>query len=95
MCVCVCIFETKETHMCMCSVTSHVKLLTALWTASCQAPLSIGYSRQGYWIGLPFLLPGNVPDPEVETVSAALEDEFFTTELLGKPKETHTKTYYN
>ena len=79
----------------MCSVTSHVQLLTAPWTASCQAPLSMGYSRQGYWIGLPFLPPGNVPDPEVETVSLALADEFFTTELLGKPKETHSKTYYN
>ena len=52
-------------------------------TAARQAPLSMGFSRQEYWRGLPFLAPGDLPDPGMETaclVSPALAGEFFTTE---------------
>ena len=64
-------FNPKRSTCVHAQSLSHVQLLTALWTASCQAPRSMGYSRQGYWIGLPFLPPGNVPDPEVEPVFPA------------------------
>ena len=40
------------------------------------------FSRQEYWSGLPF--PGALPDPEIEPLSPALADGFFTTESLGK-----------
>ena len=50
------------------------------WTAACQAPLSTGFPRQGYWSGLPFPSPGNLPDPGVEPVSPTLVGEFFTIE---------------
>ena len=52
----------------------------------CQAPLSIGLSRQDYWSGLP-LLPGDLPDPGIELrslASPALAGRFFTAELPGK-----------
>ena len=41
------------------------------WTASCQAPLSMGFSRQNYWSRLPFPPPGDLPDPEMEPTSLA------------------------
>ena len=49
------------------------------WTVACQVPLSMGFSRQEYLGGLPFLLQG------IKSVSPALAGEFFTTEPLGKP----------
>ena len=42
-------------------------------TAACQAPLSMGFSRQGYWSGSPCLPPGDLPDPGVEPRSLALQ----------------------
>ena len=43
-----------------------------LWTVACQAPLSLGFSRQEYWSGLSFLSPGDLPDPGTEPRSPAL-----------------------
>ena len=57
-------------------------------TIAHQAPLSMGFSRQEYWRGLPFPSPGGLPNPgtEPETpVSPALAGGFFTTEPQGKP----------
>ena len=48
------------------------------WTVACQAPLSMGFPRQEYWSGLPFLSPGDLPDPGIEPVSHAFAGEFFT-----------------
>ena len=50
---------------------SHVQLFETLWTVACQAPLSIGFSRQEYWSGLTFSPPGDLPDPEIEPMSPA------------------------
>ena len=43
------------------------------WTAAHQAPLSMGFSRQGYWSELPFSSPGDLPDPGIEPRSSALQ----------------------
>ena len=43
------------------------------WTITHQAPLSMGFSRQEYWSGLPFLSPGDLPDPGVEPGSPSLQ----------------------
>ena len=54
----------------------------ALWTVALQTPLSLGFSRQEYWSVLPFLAPGDLPDPGIESVSLmslALAGRFFTT----------------
>ena len=55
------------------------------WTAALQAPLSMEFTRQEYWSGLPFPSPGNLPDPGIEPVSPALAGRFFTAEPLGSP----------
>ena len=55
------------------------------WTVACQAPLSMGFSRQEYWNGLPFPFPGDLPDPGIEPGSPALQADSLLTELWGKP----------
>ena len=60
--------------------------LVALWTVARQAPLSMGFSRQGYWSELPFPSPGNLPDPGIEPRSPALQADSLPTELWGKPR---------
>ena len=45
---------------------SHVQLFTTPWTVAHQLPLSMGFSRQEYWRGLPFPSPGYLPDPRIE-----------------------------
>ena len=47
-------------------------LVTPMDYKTCQAPLSIAFSRQEYWSGLPFPSPGDLPDPGIETRSPAL-----------------------
>ena len=59
--------------------------LATPWTLALQTPLSIGFSRQEYWSGLPFPSPGNLPDPGIEPGSPALQADSFLTELPGKP----------
>ena len=49
-----------------------------LWTAARQAYLSIGFSRQGHWSGLPFPLPEDLPDPGIKLKSPALQTDSFT-----------------
>ena len=58
------------------------------WTVARQAPLSMGFSRQESWSGLPFPTPGDLCNPGIEAVSLpspALVDEFFTTATPGNP----------
>ena len=50
-------------------VLSHVPLFSTHWTIALQAPLSMGFPRQGYWSGLPFHSPGDLPNPRIEPVS--------------------------
>ena len=74
---------------CCVYVLSHVQLFVTPWTVACQAPLSMEFSKQEHWSGLPFPTPGDLPSPGIETVSlvsSALAGEFFTTVLSGKPK---------
>ena len=51
----------------------------------CQAPLSIEFSSQEYWSGLPFPSPGDLPDPGIKPGSPALQADALLSELLGKP----------
>ena len=48
------------------------------WTAARQAPLSMGFSRQEHWSGLPCPPPGDLPHPGIEPKSPALAGRFFT-----------------
>ena len=49
---------------------NHVFLFAALWTAACQAPLSMEFSRQEYWSEFPFPSPGDLPNSGMECVSS-------------------------
>ena len=79
--------EDEVTHpkgMCECML-SPVQLLTTPWTAAHQAPLSMGFSRQEYWSGLPFPPPGDLPDPGIEPaslMSSAFTGKFFNTSAI-------------
>ena len=64
---------------------SRIRLLATPWTAAYQVPLPMGFSRQGYWSGLPFPSPGDLPDPGIEPGSPALEADALTSEPPGKP----------
>ena len=59
--------------------------LAILWIVACQAPLSMGFSRQEYWSGLPFPSPEDLPDPGIKLRSPALQVDDLSTELWGKP----------
>ena len=66
---------------------NRVQLFVTLWTVAHQAPLSMGFSRQEYFSGLPCPPPGDLPDPGIEPASVAspaLAGRFFTTEPPGK-----------
>ena len=78
--------------MCILSLFSCVQLSAALWTVARQALLSMGFSRQEYWNGLPCPPPGDLPDPGIKPVSLmspALTGGFVTTsvtwEALARP----------
>ena len=55
------------------------------WTVGCQAPLSIEFSRQEYWSGLPFPSAGDLPDPGIQLMSPALQADSLPSEPPGKP----------
>ena len=65
----------------MLSRFSHVQLFVIPWTSACQAPLFMGFSRQEYWSGLPFLFPEDLLDPGIELASP----EFQVDSLLLSP----------
>ena len=56
----------------------HVRLFATPGTVAHQAPMSMGFSRQEYWSGLPFPSPGDLPDPGIKPGSSALAGGFFT-----------------
>ena len=71
-----------KTSTCMLSYFSRIRIFVTPRTVSRQAPLSMGFSRQGYWSGSPCPPPGDLPDPGIEhasPVSSALAGGFFTT----------------
>ena len=70
MCVCVCV--RVRAHM-----LSQVQLFATPWTVTCQAPLSMEFSRQEYWSGLPFPTPRGLPNLGIESASPTLAGGFF------------------
>ena len=84
--VCVCVCVCVCVYVCVCA---HAQLCLTLWPhglVALQAPLSMEFSRQEYWSGLPFPTPGDIPDPGIKLmspVSPAVTGRFFTTEPPG------------
>ena len=82
--VCVCV--TYECAMC---VLSHSVVSDSLrpYGLACQAPLSMGFSRQQYWSGLPCPPPGDLPTPGIEPRSPALQVDSVPIEPPGNPRK--------
>ena len=67
------------------SSLSYVFTLGIPWTVARQAPLSMGFSKQENWSGLPFHSPDDLPDPGTEPRSSALQAGSLPSEPSGKP----------
>ena len=63
---------------------SHVWLSVTTWTVTCQAPLSMGLSRQAYCSGLPLPSPGDLPDPGIDAGSPVLQANSLPSKLPWK-----------
>ena len=87
LCVCVCARARALGHF------SHVQLCVTLWTATCQASLSMGFSRQGYWSGLPCSPSGDLPDPRNRTCISWVYLYWQTGSLPLAPPGKHTYIY--
>ena len=70
---------------------SRVQLFATLWIVTHQAPLSVGFSRQEYWSGLPFPSPGDLSNPGIEPRSPTLQADALTSEPPGKSTVTVTR----
>ena len=72
-------------HPYVLSCFSCVQFCVTLWNIAWQASLSMGFSRQEYWSGLPCPPPGDLPDPRMEPTSPALQAESLPLAPPGKP----------
>ena len=84
-CVCVCV------HVCVCMCVSCSVLFNTLQPHGLgvhQAPLSMEFSRQEYWSGLPFPSPGDLSDPGLEPGSSTLKADYLLSEPLGNSSLT-------
>ena len=79
------IYTYMYVYGCHACVLSLICLFETLWTAACQAPLSIGFSRQEYWSELPFPSPGNLPNPGIQPMSLALQADPVQLSHQGSP----------
>ena len=75
--------QAHGSHACV--LFQNDQLFAALWTAAHQALLSIEFSRQEYWSGLPFASPGDLPDPGIEPRSPALQVDSLLLHRLVSP----------
>ena len=85
--------QQKQTHVCAC-VLSRVRLFETPWTVTYEASLSMGFSRQECWSGLPFPSPGDLPNPRIEPRSPALETDALTSEPPGKSRHEWNLNIY-
>ena len=69
------------------AVLSHLWLFVTPWAVALQAPLSMEFSRQEYWSGLPFPPPGDLPNPGIKPGCPALQVVSLQSEPPGKPEE--------
>ena len=79
-------------NVCVLTSFSGIRLFVTLWAVAYQAPLSMGFSRQEYCSGLPWSLPGDLPESGIELASLtspALASGFFTTSTCWE----HCKIY--
>ena len=73
---------------------SRIRLSVSLWTVVHQTPLSMGFSRQKYWSGLPFPSPGDLPDPGIESGSSTSQADALPSEPQGSPSVWQIKSIF-
>ena len=84
-------------HECMLSHFSCVSLFATLFTITCQALLSMGFSRKEHWSALPCPPLEDLSDPGIKPMSLrspTLAGRFFTTEPPGNPLSKHRTHFY-
>ena len=74
---------------------TNVGLFVTLWTVACQGSLSMEFSRQEYWSGLPFPSPGDLSDSGIKPVSPALQADSLPSEPPGKSLNPNKKVQKN
>ena len=74
---------------------SHVQLFATPWTVVCQAPLSMGFSKQDTGVGCHSLLQGDLPNPGIELRSPALQADSLLSEPTGKPRREEGGLLFN
>ena len=80
------IFLSQNDHLCACSVAKLCPTLCNPTDCSLQVPLSMGFSGQEYWSGLPFPSPGDLSNPAIRLASPTMTGGFFITEPPGKSR---------
>ena len=83
----------RFSQLCACVLSrfSYIQLFATLWTVAHQAPLSMGFSRQEHWSGLPCPPTGDLPDPKIELDSLrspALAARFFTASATWEAQDS-------
>ena len=81
--------ECSDTQSCRVRLSATPRTVVAE-----QAPLSMGFSRQEYWSGLPCPSPGDLRNPRVDPGSPTLEADTLTSEPPGKPQQRSSYTYF-
>ena len=79
----------------MARVLNCVRLFATLWTIAQQAPLSMEFSRQEYWSGLPLPTPGDIPNPRIEPDSLWLCHEKPSIHYMACLKNNHNKMLFS
>ena len=90
-------FGNASSLPCVLRRLSHVRLFVTPWTVAYQAPLSMGFSRQEYWNGLPFPPSGNLPNTGFEPsspVSPTLARRFFPTSATWEAQAFHGQVLF-
>ena len=85
-------YRLSRLYACMLSCFSHVQFCETLWTVACQAPLSMGFSRQEHWSGFLWPPPGDLPDPGIKLaslMSPELAGGFFTASTTWEALHMH------
>ena len=82
--------KAKECSKMKVKLHSCVQLFATPWTITYQTPLTMGFSKQRYWSGLPFPSPWDFPDPGIKPRSPTLQADTLPSEPSGKPKNVQT-----
>ena len=91
-CVCVCVWERERERER--ELLSRDCLFVTSMTVACQAPLSMGLSRQEYWSGLPLPSSGDLRNPGIEPWSPALQTDPLLSEPPGKPSPFASDAFF-